>query len=147
MQFLMDEYMMHVMLKDDESSYSSSLNATVGVSFFKVARSARTDRRSTKKVSKALSEKPEKGQLSGDLEEINPRMSEPLLDAEGNRTSQSKSSSLLKPGKTPEFFNFPGTEHTSENEDSENPMTITQMMMVQFEEYVKEMIEEKRISK
>ena len=83
MQFLMDEYMMHVMLKDDESSYSSSLNASIGVSFFKVDRVPRMS--TNNKVSKALSDKPEKGQLSGEIVDVGPEhMSEPLFDADGN---------------------------------------------------------------
>ena len=59
----------------------------------------------------------------------------------------SKSSSLLNQVKTPEFYNFPETEAASQSDDIENSMSMSQVMMVHFEEYVKVMVEEKQISK
>ena len=131
--------MMHVLLKDDESSYSSSLNASVGASFFKVRYMPKETKESKEKnkVSKALSDKAELTQMSGELNHTYSKvhMSEPLLDASGNRTSQSKASSMFNPGKTPEFENFPQTD-ASQSDEIENPMTMTQVMMIHFEEYV-----------
>ena len=133
---MMDEYMTHVMFQEDDesvgvTSYSSTLSASIGISFFKVVpiQSQLLDTR-TGRPSKALSDEPVKSYEGFEIITNSDKgdklhMSEPFLDEAGNITDKSRNSTFRDASGTPQFsfYKLPRTVASEEGKDNYAELT------------------------